>query len=173
MSEKRCPTCSEDLAFVACWDDDQITDHAYNVYQCLDCGLIMHDSVAVDPGVTLVFPNGKVVEERAVSEEATSFPLNDPINNQVVLLVALSRPDAYSALERLGCTHLELRNVTGKRLRLAAVAGDRVLRLKDVNDDEEKVAALGFDRQVDTDELTFVIDWAGPMFDSNGAQIDA
>lgn len=101
----------------------------------------------------------------------TSFPFSDPIgtiHSQVTLLIALSRPDAFTVLEKLGCSHFGLRSLDGTRLRLAAFVDDRVLRLHDVSDDEDYVGSLGFDQQVDNDELTIVLDWPGTIYDANG-----
>lgn len=113
-----------------------------------------------------------------MNEEGTRavFPLPksaaDTIEGQVQLMVALGRPEAYDKLLALGCTALELRAHTGRRLRLAAMRGGQPLRLCDVADDEEEVGKLGFDRQVDTDELTFVLDWVGPIYDDSGQLLE-
>ena len=40
MVSKICK-CKEDMVFVARWDDDQITDHCFNVYVCDHCGMIL------------------------------------------------------------------------------------------------------------------------------------
>jgi hypothetical protein len=55
-----CPKCDDEMKLVGCWDDDQVSDHAHNVYQCECCGVVAHERVAVDKGVTFIYPDGKV-----------------------------------------------------------------------------------------------------------------
>lgn len=38
------------MEFVTCWDDDQETDHAFNVYLCEMCGNILKHDVAEGAG---------------------------------------------------------------------------------------------------------------------------
>jgi hypothetical protein len=54
------------------WDDAQITDHAYNVYLCENCGMIVKEDVWEDEGElwikldnsTIRFSYGDVIIER-------------------------------------------------------------------------------------------------------------
>lgn len=44
--------CGSTMEMLWCWDDDQLTDHAFNLYGCENCGRILKYDVAVDMGQT-------------------------------------------------------------------------------------------------------------------------
>jgi len=37
--------CKENMTVLYCWDDSQLTDHAYNLYACEKCGKIIKEDV--------------------------------------------------------------------------------------------------------------------------------
>ena len=51
------------MTFVHCWDDAQETDHAYNVYACSDCGLLLKKDVWKDKGRRWIALDGSVLKE--------------------------------------------------------------------------------------------------------------
>jgi len=56
-----CPSCGHDKMLARwCWDDDQVTDHAHNVFTCEDCGAVFIQRVAKDSGLTVMHKTGKV-----------------------------------------------------------------------------------------------------------------
>jgi hypothetical protein len=80
---------------VCCWDDDQISDHAHNVYQCEECGALVQERVAKDSGITAIYPDGTVeavarpsVEVRetdqrvwyAVAPDGKRYPIPSPVD---------------------------------------------------------------------------------------------
>jgi len=42
--------CGKKMKLIFVWDDSQLTDHAYNIYACQDCGRIMKEDVWEDKG---------------------------------------------------------------------------------------------------------------------------
>jgi len=48
------------MTLKGCWDDAQQTDHAYNVHQCETCGVVVHERVWNDAGLTIISPDGTV-----------------------------------------------------------------------------------------------------------------
>lgn len=73
------------------------------------------------------------------------------------------RPGALEAMKKLGCDQLWVRNVTHNRMRLVPVVGaGRTFKLSDLK--AIGVAETTFDRQVDCDEVTIVLDWL-PVYD--------
>lgn len=57
----RCEDCGAPLDLKFVWDDDQLTDHAFNVFLCEECGLVVYESVAEDPCVVLIRKQGEIV----------------------------------------------------------------------------------------------------------------
>ena len=56
-----CPSCGNDkMPARWCWDDDQVTDHAHNVFTCNDFGAVFIQRVAKDSGLTVIHKTGKV-----------------------------------------------------------------------------------------------------------------
>ena len=55
--------CGEQMTFVHCWDDAQETDHAYNVYACSPCGLLLKIDVWKDKGRRWIALDGSVLKE--------------------------------------------------------------------------------------------------------------
>lgn len=56
----KCPRCDAEMTLKGCWDDAQQTDHAYNVHQCETCGVVVHERVWNDAGLTIISPDGTV-----------------------------------------------------------------------------------------------------------------
>lgn len=49
--------CGEEMKFMWCWDDDQITDHCFNLYVCDYCGMIFKDEVCYKERIWIDFKN--------------------------------------------------------------------------------------------------------------------
>ena len=56
----KCSDCGGEMTFHIAWDDDQITDHAFNVYLCDECGTVVYDSVAADKCTIRISKDGTV-----------------------------------------------------------------------------------------------------------------
>ena len=46
------------MEMVVVWDDAQVTDHAYNLYVCKECGLICKVDVWEDKGIRWITLDG-------------------------------------------------------------------------------------------------------------------
>jgi len=55
--------CRAHMAFVLAWDDAQETDHAYNVFGCSTCGLLLKIDVWKDKGRRWIALDGSVLKE--------------------------------------------------------------------------------------------------------------
>lgn len=51
------------MAFVLAWDDAQETDHAYNVFGCSTCGLLLKIDVWNDKGRRWIALDGSLSKE--------------------------------------------------------------------------------------------------------------
>ena len=52
-AQQKCK-CGEPMVFVWCWDDDEETDHAFNIFACENCGRILKVMVTEDNRETWV-----------------------------------------------------------------------------------------------------------------------
>jgi len=78
-------------------------------------------------------------------------------DSPIVAWLEEHRPGVIEALTKLDCTELEVRNVSERRMKLTAVAGNYTLKFCLLNKIEMTDAP--FDRQVDNDDLCIVVDW--------------
>ena len=61
-----CPReeCQIEMKFIYCYDDAQVTDHAYNLYACTKCGTLFKDSIWEDACKIYIFPDGSILSSK-------------------------------------------------------------------------------------------------------------
>jgi hypothetical protein len=65
------------MKVIWCWDDDQETDHAFNVYACEECGRMLKHDVAADKGKTWLNLSYVTVERELVCDDCCRQLLTD------------------------------------------------------------------------------------------------
>ncbi|MHA1795577.1 MAG: hypothetical protein ACTSUK_05660 [Promethearchaeota archaeon] len=55
--------CGKKMKYIYGWDDAQETDHAYNLYACEYCGLLLKEDVWNDRGLRWIFLDGEMFLE--------------------------------------------------------------------------------------------------------------